>query len=218
MLEIERRFQVKTLPDLNFYPRYLIQQGYVSAKPQVRIRRKQEVTGPEYAFPKGAAKITVGFKTPVPGKTDTREEFETIIPESVFFSVFLELAWTLVKIRHCIPATTISGRTDLVWELDIYQEGTCPQGYATVEIEVPDPSVFADIVMPDWIGEEITAVKTKSNLAIAGFDGGFQIDKPVDTVSDLAALITPAIIPESNQSLDQTPSGALPPEAVESNP
>ena len=38
-MEIERKFLVKELPDLNIYPHKRIVQGYISTDPVIRVRQ-----------------------------------------------------------------------------------------------------------------------------------------------------------------------------------
>ena len=41
-MEIERKFTVKELPDLSSYPYLILEQGYLSTEPVVRVRREND--------------------------------------------------------------------------------------------------------------------------------------------------------------------------------
>ena len=41
-MEIERKFTVKELPDLSSYPYLILEQGYLSTEPVIRVRREND--------------------------------------------------------------------------------------------------------------------------------------------------------------------------------
>ena len=110
--EIERKFLVKHIPNLENCKNYYIKQGYISTNPVLRIRQKDN----KYIFT---------FK----GKGDIqREEFEKEITKEEFENLWLKIEGEpIIKTRYIIPL-----ENDLVAELDIY-EGNL-QGFKNIDV------------------------------------------------------------------------------------
>lgn len=162
-LEIERKFLVKS--DVwreRVTATYGIVQCYLpsGSGTETRIREIEVldihtgkcIRGPMY-------KMTV--KTPTDDPR-VRHEHEMIISH-VFWNALMDLALVSVyKIRHCVTAPN-----GLVWEIDEYPDLEDAEGniFTTAEIEIPDPDY--ELVLPDFVGEEVTGDKEFANRTLA---------------------------------------------------
>ncbi len=138
MMEIERKFLIKSLEALPFspadYPCREIEQGYLCTEPVVRIRRDNDnylltykskglMVREEYNLP-----LTAGAYMHLRGKTDGR---------------------LIAKTRYIIP---LENGLDL--ELDVFHGDLAPLVLA--EIEFPDEGTAAAYQAPAWLDEEVT--------------------------------------------------------------
>ena len=133
-MEIERKFLVKELPDLNIYPHKKIVQGYISTDPVIRIRQMDDT-------------YCVCVKSQ--GHM-IREEFELSITKEQ-----CDALWS--KVEHSPVEKTryfISLDHNLTAELDVYQGQL--DGLFTVEVEFDSSTNAANFTPPEWFGEDIT--------------------------------------------------------------
>jgi adenylate cyclase len=150
-VEIERKFLVEDVPDLEGRDSVHIEQGYLALAgeggAEVRLRRRGH-----------DRLLTVKGGT---GKVRVEEELE-LEPET------FESLWPLTedrrvsKTRHLIP---LGERTV---ELDLY-EGPL-DGLATAEVEFESEDEADRFQPPDWLGDEVTGDERYLNerLATAG--------------------------------------------------
>lgn len=148
MAEIERKFLVEYIPDLEGASSRNILQGYINLSPEVRIRKD----GINFYLTKKSDDLLV------------REEME----EEISFKVFEMLKYAIVgnlisKRRYVLPLDE-----KLSAELDIYQG--LLEGLFTVEVEFPSVDEAASFVCPDWFGEEITYDKRYKNKNLANIN------------------------------------------------
>jgi adenylate cyclase len=142
-LEIERQFlvRVRLLPRLEDGRR--IEQAYLSASPEVRVR----LSGDDSAY------ITV--------KSDggiTREEYEYAIPVDDARSMLSLTPWfPILKTRFRLR---IDGH---VWEIDRYDGENEGLWSAEVELESEDEA----LELPAWLGEEVTEQQRFRNKNLA---------------------------------------------------
>ena len=145
--EIERKFLLRTVPDLADHPNYRIEQGYILATPdgrQVRLRRT----------PKSC---TLTFKT---AEGAVREEREIELETDQF-----EILWPatagkrLTKTRYDVPWN------DHTIEIDVY--GGINHGIVVAEVEFNDEKQCTAFQPPDWFGEEVTNDPRYSNVVLA---------------------------------------------------
>jgi CYTH domain-containing protein len=154
MLEIERKFLVKTPPaDLARYPKTSIIQGYLAVEPgrcQVRLRRQRDENylSPEYYL---TVKLREGMVREEVNLSLSQENFDRLWP--------LTVGRRLDKTRYQIP---YQGRTI---ELDIFH-GTL-DGLILAEVEFPDESQCRDFVSPAWLGEDVTLDPAYKNTRLA---------------------------------------------------
>ena len=142
-LEIERQFlvRVRLLPRLESGRR--IEQAYLSASPEVRVR----LIGDDRAY------ITV--------KSDggiTREEYEYAIPVDEARSMLNLTPWfPILKTRFSLE---LDGH---VWEIDRYDGEN--EGLWSAEVELGSEDEALEL--PEWLGEEVTEQRRFKNKNLA---------------------------------------------------
>ncbi len=133
-MEIERKFLIKELPDLDQYPYVDIEQGYLSTSPVLRIRKKDD----KYIFTyKGAGLMT-------------REEIEAALTKEAYEHLKEKIDGHLIsKRRYLIPYDSYT------IELDIFSGHM--DGLIMAEVEFPDMDSANNFVPPVWFGDDVTS-------------------------------------------------------------
>lgn len=147
-MEIERKYLVKTLPDLTSYPSKKITQAYISTKPVIRLRQMDD----EFF-------LTVKSKGHL-----IREEFEMPISQDEYTHLCEKVeGHPIEKTRYYIPLTET-----LTAELDLYHGFL--DHLLTVEVEFKDEESANHFIPPVWFGADITFdARYKNNqLALYG--------------------------------------------------
>ncbi|HHX60577.1 MAG TPA: CYTH domain-containing protein [Epulopiscium sp.] len=147
-MEIERKFLVNSLPELEKYKGKLVKQGYISTDPVIRIRKMSDL----YT-------LTVKSKGHL-----IRREFELDLTLEQFDDLWKKVHNVYVsKTRYFIPLDPTH-----VAELDIYYENL--EGLVTVEVEFDSMKDAESFIAPDWFGEDVTHDSRYKNnhLAIYG--------------------------------------------------
>ncbi|WP_170769523.1 CYTH domain-containing protein [Ruegeria lacuscaerulensis] len=146
--EIERKFLVSAVPDLQHLDRAVIRQGYLTApedSTELRLRQKNERY---FLTLKGCGELVrVERETEISG-----EQFETFWPETTERRVEKE--------RY--TGTLSDGR---VFELDVFQGGLTP--LHMVEVEFETEADAKSFVPPEWFGAEVTEDKRYKNKTLA---------------------------------------------------
>jgi CYTH domain-containing protein len=178
-LEIERKFTVKRLPeDLDKYPVHLIEQGYMSVVPAIRVRRDDDRYYMTYKSSKGFGQAGVDGTT---GNRDSAEEIGKIeynLPldrQSYEHLVEKSDGNIISKKRYIIPLNedafsaefmeshpeirNIVG--DLKIELDVF--GGVFEGRILAEVEFPDEESAAAYHPADWFDMDVTGGVRYSN-------------------------------------------------------
>ena len=142
-MEIERKFLIKegSFP-FRDYPHKEYEQGYLSVKPVVRVRRE----GEEYVltYKGGGMMVREEYNLPL-----TRESYEHLIKKAD--------GNIIRKKRYLIP---IEG-SQLTIELDMFDTPFAPLILAEVEFEsIEQAQAF---VPPEWFGEDVTENREYSN-------------------------------------------------------
>lgn len=134
-MEIERKFLIKTLPDLTGYPYHKIEQAYLCTDPVIRIRRQDE----EYYFTyKGKGLMA-------------REEYNLPLNKEGYEHLKEKADGNIIsKTRYLIPDE--DGIHTI--ELDVFDAPFAPLILAEVEFENVDAANA--YVMPDWFMEDVT--------------------------------------------------------------
>jgi CYTH domain-containing protein len=148
VIEIERRFLVRTLPEnLESMQGTLIQQGYFEVDGEAPLQRVRSREGKyHYTVKTGSGLIRGESEWEI-----TREEFLEHWPKTA--------GMRLVKTRYHIP---VSG---LVAELDIFHEDL--DGFQIVEVEFSSKEQSETFTPPEWFGPEVTTVNGFSNAQFA---------------------------------------------------
>lgn len=143
-MEIERKYLIHTLPkNITDYPHHIIEQGYLSTNPVVRIRR---IDDNYYLTYKGSGlMVREEYNLPL-----TKESYEHMLPKID--------GLLIQKIRYLIPLKPIDcGLKDtksLLAELDVFEGKLAPLMLVEVEFEsVEDANAF---IAPDWFGKDVT--------------------------------------------------------------
>ncbi|MDS9469197.1 CYTH domain-containing protein [Paracoccus sp. MBLB3053] len=147
-LEIERKFLLDDLPDLNGVPRVEIRQGYITAlqdTTEVRLRQ----SGEDYFLSIKGGEGLVRTEREV---TITAEQFEALWPETA---------------GRRVEKTRCKGRLPggLAFDLDIYSGVLAP--LLTVEVEFSSESAAEAFSPPAWFGKDVTLDKRYRNKALA---------------------------------------------------
>lgn len=157
-MEIEKKYLIKTVPfDYKSYPCKVMEQGYISVDPVIRIRRSDD----KYI-------LTVKSQGLL-----TRQEFELEMEAVSYQALLQKVDGTIVsKRRYVIPLNETEGSTgdrtldgQLHIELDIF-EGVF-QGLIYAEVEFPSEAAANDFKPPAWFYKDVTldGVYHNSNLS-----------------------------------------------------
>lgn len=150
-MEIERKFLISKLPDnLSDYPCRIIEQGYLSTAPVVRVRKDND----EYylTYKGGGMMAREEYNLPL-----TKDSYEHLIKKAD--------GNVITKKRYEIPDGT--GKTI---ELDIF-EGVFA-GTVLAEVEFDSIEEANSYTAPDWFIEDVTNNKEyhNSNMSRKIFD------------------------------------------------
>ncbi len=134
-MEIERKYKPGKLPrDLEEHPFHIIEQGYLSVRPVVRIRRQD---GDFYLTYKGKGKMM-------------REEYNLPLTEEAYRHLLPKTdGYVIRKRRYLVPL-----QDSLTAEVDFFEKDL--EGLIIIEVEFPDPETAASFSPPGWFGEEVT--------------------------------------------------------------
>lgn len=143
-MEIERKFLIKDLPDLNGLEYDEIRQGYFSITPEKRVRQKGDKF---YLTEKGEGDLV-------------REEKETQIDEKTAQELFnMSKTYIIEKTRYYLPYEKYT------IELDIYKGKH--KGLIVAEIEFETEEQALNFVPPNWFSTDITKDKSYKNMMLA---------------------------------------------------
>jgi len=147
-IEIERKFLVKSLPDLTGAKKIYIHQGYLTHSNdsiEIRLRRKDE----QY------------FITVKSGSGMVRAEREVVIDQHQF-----ETLWPETQGKR-IEKNRWEGKLESqqVYELDIFMGELEP--LMLVEVEFSSSEQADSFQPPDWFGREVTNDKLYKNKTLA---------------------------------------------------
>ncbi len=136
-MEIERKYLICRPPaGYTSYPCHVIEQGYLSTDPVVRVRREDETFYLTYKS-KGLL---------------SREEYNLPLTQAAYSHLIKKAdGHILTKRRYLIP---LEGSDHLTVELDIF-EGRF-DGLKLAEVEFPDREEAEHFIPPAWFGEDVT--------------------------------------------------------------
>lgn len=135
-MEIERKFLIRELPEnIESYPHHIIEQGYLSTEPVVRVRRSDDKY---YMTYKASGMLS-------------REEYNLPLTKESYEHLIEKADGNIIsKVRYLIPIEN----TDLTIELDVFKAPLAPLVMA--EVEFPSIEAANDFSMPDWFVKEVT--------------------------------------------------------------
>ena len=135
-MEIERKFKVKKMPDLNLYPYKQLEQGYLNIIPAIRVRKDDDEY---YLTYKG--KGSVG--------SIVREEYNLPLNKESYEHLITKADGRIItKKRYLIPYDKFT------IELDVFEGDLAPLVIAEVEFETTEEALA--FVPPAWFGEDVT--------------------------------------------------------------
>ena len=139
-MEIERKFTIKELPDLNNYPYKKLTQAYLNTDPVIRIRREND----EYILTyKGKGLLArEEYNLPL-----NKESFEHLLPKAD--------GLVISKTRYLIPYESYT------IELDVFEEDLAPLIMAEVEFD-SEEEAYA-FIPPSWFDQDVTQDKRYHN-------------------------------------------------------
>ena len=134
-MEIERKYLLKELPDLENYESHKIEQAYLCTGPVVRVRREDE----QY------------YMTYKGGGMMAREEYNLPLTKESYEHLKAKADGNVIsKTRYLIPLE-VQG---LVAEVDVFEAPFAPLILAEVEFESEEQANA--FVPPAWFGEDVT--------------------------------------------------------------
>ena len=134
-MEIEKKYLLKEVPDLETYEHHKIEQAYLCTNPVVRVRREDETY---YITYKGSGMMS-------------REEYNLPLTEESYTHLKEKADGNVIsKVRYLIP---LEGG-QLVAEIDVFEAPFAPLVMAEVEFESEEAANA--FVPPEWFGEEVT--------------------------------------------------------------
>lgn len=132
-MEIERKYLIKELPDLEKYEKKKITQGYLCTAPVVRVRQSGDKF---YMTYKGSGMMI-------------REEYNLPLTNEAFEHLIKKADGKIIeKTRHLIPYDKYT------IELDVFEGCHAPLIMAEVEFDSEEEA--NTFTPPEWFGEEVT--------------------------------------------------------------
>lgn len=152
-MEIERKYLINTLPEnLDSFPYRIIEQGYLSTEPVVRVRRDND----DYILTYKSTGLMV------------REEYNLPLTAESYEHLKEKIDGRLIsKKRYMIP---LASDADLMIELDVFSGELAPLVLA--EVEFPDEERATSFVPPSWFGEDVTFSTKYHNSRLSQKDCG----------------------------------------------
>lgn len=148
-MEIERKFLIKSLPDLGDYPKKHIEQAYLCTDPAIRVRDTD-----------GRYSLTVkgkGFMA--------REELNLPLSPEAYASLRQKAEGLVIrKTRHLIPCGPYT------IELDVFEDDLAL--LIVAEVEFPTEDEANAFTPPAWFGEEVTYDRRYSNAQMTRGENG----------------------------------------------
>lgn len=133
MMEIERKFTIRELPDLSEYSFHVMEQGYLNTDPVVRVRKEDDTY---YLTYKGKGLLA-------------REEYNLPLNEEAYYHLARKADGILIrKKRYLIPYKTYT------IELDVFEKPYEHLIIAEVEFESEEEAMAFQ--PPIWFDQDVT--------------------------------------------------------------
>ena len=137
--EIERKFLIKNMPQLNKYECRHLVQGYLCTKPTIRVRKEDDEY---YMTYKGSGFIS-------------KEEYNLPLTKEAYESLIKKTEGNIIsKKRYLIPIGKNKEGNDLTVELDVFEEPF--ESLCFAEVEFPSLEEANSFEKPDWLGDDVT--------------------------------------------------------------
>lgn len=134
-MEIEKKYLLKELPELEKYECHKIEQAYLCTDPVVRVRREDDRY---YMTYKGSGMMA-------------REEYNLPLNPAAYEHLSAKADGNIIsKKRYLIPLEQES----LMAEVDVFEAPFAPLVMA--EVEFASREQAGEFVPPEWFGEEVT--------------------------------------------------------------
>jgi CYTH domain-containing protein len=147
MLEIERKFLVRQMPDnLEHFARHAIAQGYLVPSGEVEVRLRRQDDQHWLTFKRRSGLVREEINLPLTGA-----QWDELWP--------LTLGKRLTKLRYEIPLAP--------WTVEIDVYGGKNEGIVVAEVEFPSEEEAMAFQPPDWLGEEVTGRREYANPLLA---------------------------------------------------
>lgn len=148
-MEIEKKFQIKELPDLSGYQKREIEQGYLCTDPVVRIRKSDD----RYIL---TYKSNMGIE-PSGIVAQVNQEIEVPLNEKSYRHLREKVDHHLIrKSRYLIPLE--DGHTG---ELDVFHG--LLEGLVFIEVEFENEEAASTFRPPAWFGDNVSKDKRYTN-------------------------------------------------------
>lgn len=157
-MEIEKKYLVKELPDLSQYESKEIEQGYLTRRPTLRIRKKND----DYIFT---------YKSKIKGESENinvNDEVERPLTKEAYEKLREKTEGYLIhKTRYLIPIraeyteTSDTFPEELTVELDVFHGRL--EGLVFAEIEFPSEAAASSFLAPSWLGKNVSDDRRYSN-------------------------------------------------------
>lgn len=150
-MEIERKYIIKCLPEhLHSYPFHIIEQGYLSTNPVVRVRRQDN---DYYLTYKGSGMMV-------------REEYNLPLTAASYENLLSKADGNIIsKTRYLIPLSKYIPDSSLTIELDVFNSPFAPLIIA--EIEFSSEEEANAFIAPDWFLKDVTNDKAYHNSTLS---------------------------------------------------
>ena len=134
-MEIERKYLLNKMPDLEGYECHRIEQAYLCTAPVVRVRREDENY---YMTYKGGGMMV-------------REEYNLPLTKTAYEHLKEKADGNVIcKTRYLVPLD----EDGLIAEVDVFDEPFAPLVLAEVEFKTKEQANA--FVPPEWFGEDVT--------------------------------------------------------------
>lgn len=145
-MEIERKYLINHLPEnLSSYPHRIIEQGYLSTEPVIRIRKD----GEKYELTYKSKGLMIREEHTLPLTLSSYEHLKSKID-----------GYLITKERYNIPYDN-----HLTIELDYFLGDFSPLVLA--EVEFPDEDSANAFIPPDWFGKDVTFSSKYQNSSLS---------------------------------------------------
>lgn len=134
-MEIERKYLLKTMPELENYEFHRIEQAYLCTGPVIRVRREDDTY---YMTYKGGGMMA-------------REEYNLPLTKEAYVHLLGKADGNVIsKTRYLIPLET----EGLTAEVDVFEPPFAPLVMAEVEFETEEQANCFQ--PPEWFGKDVT--------------------------------------------------------------